>query len=268
MRKHTRSFLAPFIAMASLSAVADDHSIWEDITEPAFGLWSVGAIARTSPYEDVDTSVAPTVLVFGGYGDLFLEGNRFGYNFYRDGTWFSSLVGNVRNHLSLSDEQIDDSDVLSAYDLDERESALEAGIQIGRRLPGDWIARVAFLQDLSGRHNSQEVDFTIFRRDNIGPFRLLTTFGAQYQAAEFNDYYFGIDRNELAQAGQETYRPGAGWSGELEMIATYDFEWNDWGEWAGYAGLRHYQHNSAATDSPIVETGLVQQYFIGLGKYF
>jgi len=54
--------------------VADDHqpSTWDKLTEPAFGLWSLGAVSKNSPYHDVDNSVSPAVLVFGGYGDYLI----------------------------------------------------------------------------------------------------------------------------------------------------------------------------------------------------
>ena len=173
--------------ITSPAALADDTSLWETVSEPAYGLWSLGVLSRSSLFEDVDTQVAPTALIFGGYGPVFIEGNRFGHNFYRDGTWFASAIGNVRNYTALSQEQIDDSDYLSEYDLDERKASLEAGIQIGRRFEGGWIGRLALLQDVSNRHNAQEADLTVFRRDSfkpfdsLGPVRLLTTLGLQYQ---------------------------------------------------------------------------------------
>ena len=275
MIKTIPSSLVLSAALLASPIQAEETSIWETLSEPAYGLWSAAVISRSSLFEDVDTQVSPTALIFGGYGPVFIEGNRFGHNFYRDGIWFASAVGNVRNYTALSQEQIDDSDSLRQYDLDERKASLEAGIQLGRRFDGGWIGRVALLQDISNRHNAQEAELMAFRRDSfkpfdsLGPVRLLSTIALQYQTQDLNDYYFGIDQNELALANQQTYETDDGWSAELEFIATYDFEWSkELGEWAAYAGLRHYQFSDAVADSPIVETGLVQQYFVGLGKYF
>lgn len=275
MRKTISAPLAFSAALLATPTHAEQTSLWETVSEPAYGLWSIGVLSRSSLFEDVDAQTSPTALIFGGYGPLFVEGNRFGHNFYRDGTWFASAVGNVRNYMSLSQEQIDDSVFLSQFDLDERQSSLEAGVQVGRRFDGGWIGRVALLQDISNRHNAQEAELTVFRRDSfkpfdsLGPVRLLTTLGLQYQTEELNDYYFGIDQDEIALASQQAYEANEGWSAELEFIATYDFEWSkELGEWAAYAGLRHYQFSDTVVDSPIVETGLVQQYFVGLGKYF
>jgi len=275
MTKPLSATLTLFAALTVTPVHSEESSIWKSISEPAYGLWSLGALSRSSLFEGVETQASPTALIFGGYGPVFIEGNRFGHNFYRDGTWFASAVGNVRSYTALSQEHINDSDFLSQYNLDERTASLEAGVQVGRRFDGDWIGRVALLQDISNRHNAQEAELMAFRRDSFSPFesfgpiRLLSTLALQYQAQDLNDYYFGIDQDELALATQQIYQANDGWSAELEFIATYDFEWSkELGEWAAYAGLRHYQFSDTVVDSPIVETGLVQQYFVGLGKYF
>ena len=267
--------LAGTLMMASVIPMAQaedsEDGFWHTVTEPASGLWSVGAVARDSSFRDVDVEVNPALLVFGGYGDFFIEANRFGYGVYRDGTNFASVIGNLRTHTSLSEEQIDDSDVLSAYDLDERDSALEIGFQVGRRLGAGWVGRAAVLQDISGAHQSQEAELLFYRRDDVAGFRILTTVGAQYQTEDFNDYYFGIDRDEIRNsASQDVYDAGPGFSAELEIIATYDFNWGNQpdNKWGAYVGLRHFQYDDEVSDSPLVGNGLVQQYFVGLGKYF
>lgn len=263
------------------SALADDSSIYQQVTQPAYGLWSLAASHKISPYHSVDNQLKTSALIFGGYGPIFIEANRFGYNFYRDGTYFSSLIGNFRNHLSLSKEEIDSSSTLSRYRLTRRKAALETGIQLGRRFDNGWVGRIAFLQDISGIHQGQEVDLTLYRRDHFKPFdfgpvkdlgqiRLLSTIGIQLQNEKLNDYYFGVNESELSNNNQKSYQADAGWSAELEFIATYDFSWQDYGpkDWAWYAGLRHYQYSDTMTKSPIVDSALVQQYFIGLGHYF
>lgn len=264
------------VALYSMPSWSEKNAIIEQVTEPAYGLWSLAASAKVSQFKGVNTQYRPALLIFGGYGPVFIEANRFGYNFYRDGTYFSSIIGNLRSHSSLTTEQIKQSNDLRGYDLDERKTSLEAGIQLGRRFDGGWIGRVAVLQDVSATHKGQEAEITVYRRDRFKPFsnmnsiRLLTTFGLQAQSQELNDYYYGVDHNELANINQTAYRADSGWSAELEMIATYDFSGSEGGEknWAAYAGLRHYQFNDTVSDSPIVENGLVQQYFVGLGTYF
>jgi outer membrane scaffolding protein for murein synthesis (MipA/OmpV family) len=273
----TSSILLPISAPITL---ADEQPLTDKIIKPAYGLWSLAATSRKSQFKAVDNQFGATPLIFGGYGPMFIEANRFGYNFYRDGTYFSSLIGNFRNHSELTKDQINNSHVLKAYKLEERKGALEAGIQVGRRFDNGWIGRIAVLQDVSSTHKGQEAEVTAYRRDTFKPFsnlnsiRLLTTVGLQAQSQDLNDYYYGVDSSELGTSssgtGQRSYQTNAGWSAELEFIATYDFSWQQGGQkdWAVYGGLRHYQFSDTVKNSPIVESGLVQQYFVGLGRYF
>jgi len=277
MKAKIRTTISSLILLLSATkTLADEQPLTEQIVEPAYGLWSIAATAKRSQFKAVDNQFQATPLIFGGYGPVFIEANRFGYNFYRDGTYFSSLIGNLRSHSSLSKEEINSSHILEKYNLEERKRSLEAGIQLGRRFDNGWIGRIALLQDISSTHNGQEAEITAYRRDSFKPFsnmnsiRLLTTFGLQAQSQNLNDYYYGIDEKELSSMNQKSYQSDSGWSAELELIATYDFSWQQGGkkDWAAYAGLRHYQFSNTVSDSPIIETGLVQQYFVGLGTYF
>lgn len=276
MTSPSQALLFMILVMFSTANNAENSSLLKTITEPAYGLWTIAATTKHSQFKGVDQKYSPSLLIFGGYGPVFAEANRFGYNFYRDGTYFSSIIGNFRGHSSLSKDDINTSKALQQYSLIERKNALEAGIQLGRRFDNGWIARLALLQDLSSTHKGQEAELSVYRRDNFSPFsnlnsiRLLTTFGIQGQSERLNNYYYGVNNKELGSSGQNSYNAGAGWSTELELIATYDFSWTENRDknWGFYAGLRHYYFSDTVSNSPIVESGLVQQYFIGLGHYF
>jgi outer membrane scaffolding protein for murein synthesis (MipA/OmpV family) len=277
MRQNTKLTTILPLLLLSAATRAEDSSVFEAVTAPAYGLWSVAAVSKKSQFKSVDNQFSPSLLIFGGYGPVFIEANRFGYNFYRDGTYFSSIIGNIRGHSSLSQENIDSSDELQRYTLDERKTALEAGIQFGRRFDNGWVGRLALLQDISSTHKAQEAELSFYRRDHFKPLanldsiRLLTTFAVQAQSQELNDYYYGVESSELGISGAQAYQADAGWSAEIELIATYDFSWQESNpnkNWGAYAGLRHYQFSDTVNDSPIVESGLVQQYFVGLGTYF
>lgn len=277
MKAKERLTITCLILLISANPVlGDEQSLGENIITPAFGLWSTASTAKRSQFKAVDNQFRAIPLIFGGYGPVFIEANRFGYNFFRDGTYFSSIIGNIRSHSSLSKAEISSSPLLKEYNLEERKPSLEAGVQLGRRFDSGWIGRIAVLQDISSKHTGQEAEITVYRRDNINLFRmmnsirLLTTLGLQAQSQKLNQYYYGIDETELTSIDQDSYKVNAGWSAELELIATYDFSWQQDGDkdWAVYLGLRHYQFSSTVTHSPIVASGLVQQYFVGLGAYF
>jgi outer membrane scaffolding protein for murein synthesis (MipA/OmpV family) len=261
--------MAILLALGVSLPVTADDSLWQDIQRPAYGLWSLAIGQRHSLYQDVDVQQAPSLLVFGGYGDVFIEANRFGYGVYRDGEYFASLVGNVRSHTQLTQQDIDDSERLSQYNLQQRKRALEAGFQLGKRFHNGWIGRFAVLKDVSAAHRASEAELIFYRRDTLAGWRLLTTLGAQYQTQSFNRYYFGIRESEITDAfSQQAYRPTDGYSVEAEWIATYDMTTSNNNRWGAYLGWRGFYFNQAASDSPIVDTPLSQLWFVGIGRYF
>jgi len=212
--------------------------------DPAYGLWGVGAVSRDRNYVGVDVDITPGVFIFGGFGPIFIEANRFGYSFYRDGTYFASVAAQIRSH----QYRAKDDDLFG-----ERKRAIEAGIQVGRRFPMGIATRLAFLHDLSGAHKSWELDWQIYRRNLLGPLRLLTAIGLQYQNKKLADYYYGTPN----------YSPENALVGELEIIATYPF-----GNFGIFAGTRIYVFDSEVKDSPIANGNPINQFFAGIGYNF
>jgi len=221
-------------------AFGNDESLITKVKEQVSGVWALGASHQVSNYKGVDSQLGLTPLVFGRLGPVFIEANRASYSIYRDGTWFGSLVGHIRNH------QYKEADELSG----EKKRALELGGQIGRRL-GDGVAtRLALVNDVSGAHQSYELDWQLYKRQFFGDLALLTAIGVQHQSAGLVDYYYGTD----------TFKGEAGQVIEREAIATY--YWNDW---AAFAGVRYYQFGDNVNDSPLVEGKYTSNLFSGIG---
>lgn len=231
-----------------LSLLTPAATIADSITDPAYGLWGVGVVNRNLNYIDTasDTGIAP--FIFGGYGPVFIEANRAGYSFYRDGTFFAAVVGQLRTH------QFRNADDNPAYaSLGDRDRAIELGAHVGVRLPKDNFVRLALLQDVSGAHKSHEWDLQFYRRDSFGPVRLLSAIGILYQDKDLVDYYYGTPN----------YKPGNAFAGELELIATYPV-----GDWGIFAGTRSYIFDNEVSDSPLAEDNHIIQLFAGIGYYF
>jgi outer membrane protein len=224
-----------------ISLIGFSHA--QSLFDQAYGLWGVGAVSRDRNYKGVDVDITPSVFIFGGFGPIFIEANRFGYGFYKDGTYFASLVAQIRSH------QFRDKD----EGFGERKRSFEAGMQLGRRLPVGLVTRIAFLHDVSGAHKSWELDWQIYRRNRLGSLRLLTAVGVQYQNKDLVDYYYGT----------VGYSPKGALVGELEIIATYPV-----GDFGVFAGTRIYIFDKEASDSPIANGDTIVMLFGGIGYFF
>ena len=231
-----------FVLLPSSIATANS------LTEPAYGLWGVGVVNRNLNYKETEseTNIAP--YIFGGYGPVSIEANRAAISFYRDGTFFASVVGQLRTHQYRNAD--DNPDFAS---LGDRDRAIELGAQVGARLPAGFFTRLALLQDVSGAHKSHEWDLQLYRRDAFGPVRLLTTVGILYQDKKLVNYYYGTP----------DYQPGNAFGAELELIATYPV-----GDWGIFAGTRSYIYDSEVSNSPLTDSNKIIQLFAGVGYYF
>ena len=211
--------------------------------KPAYGLWGLGLTVKERNYSGTDIRYSPSPLIFGGYGPIWIEANRLGYTFIRSGGWFASVAAQIRTHQFRKEDP----------GLSDRAAAIEAGVQIGKRLWGGWVTRLALLQDVSGSHKSWEADLQLYTHFFPGPLRLLTAVGIQYQTRALTRYYYGTD----------TYQPQAGFVGELESILTLPI-----GAWGVFIGLRVWYFDKQVTRSPIVNGKRVSNLFGGIGYYF
>lgn len=229
-----KTFLILFLVFQFSSAT--------DWLKPFYGLWGIGGSYRQSIYNGESDKIGAAPFIFGGYGRLSIEANRAAYTFYGNGTWFSSAVAQLRSHQLRSE----------THPAGERTSAIEVGLQVGRHLPGGLVGRLAFLQDVSGKHKSWELDGQLFRHDFVGPVTILSAIGLLYQSDGLRDYYFSSD----------AYKSSNGWVGELEVIATWRI-----GSYGLFGGTRLFIFDDAAADSPLSNGRSVRMFFAGLGVY-
>ncbi len=211
--------------------------------DQAYGLWGAGVVSRDRNYVGTDPVIGPGLFIFGGFGPIFIEANRAGYTFYKDGTNFASAVIHLRTHQFRKDDK----------PLSDRKSAVELGVQAGRRLAMGFVARLAFLHDVIGSHQSYELDLQLYRRNIIGSTRILTAVGIQYQATNLVDYYYGT----------QTYNPDAAFGAEIEIIVTQPI-----GNWGVFGGTRIYFYDEQVSDSPIANGNSINQFFGGIGYSF
>jgi hypothetical protein len=63
-----------------------------------------------------------------------------------------------------------------------------------------------------------------------GGLTLTPGIGVQYSSENYNDYYYGVSKNESRRSGLKTYGADDGWDPYLELTASYNFL-GDWSVW-------------------------------------
>ncbi len=196
------------------------------------------------PYKDTDTQVAPSLLVMGHAGKLFIEGNRGGYRLNRSELGAFSIVGQLRTHQYIPDDA----------PFAERDKAVELGFQLARPIGAGWSLQATALTDVSSKHKGQEYELGIYRRDTIGQMRLLSLFAVQKQSKKLTGYY----------ADTAGYEADGDTNVELELIGIYPVTDNI----EAVMVYRHYFHGSELKDSPLTDASSTQKLSIGMGWRF
>lgn len=196
------------------------------------------------PYKDTDTEVAPSLLVMGHAGKLFIEGNRAGYRLNRSELGAFSVVGQLRTHQYIPDDS----------PFEERDKAVELGFQLAKPIGAGWNIQATALTDVSSKHKGQEYELGLYRRDMIGDVRLLSLFAVQKQSKKLTGYY----------ADTAGYEADGDTNVEVEFIGIYPVTEN----LEAIMVYRHYFHGSELKDSPLTDASSTQKLSIGMGWRF
>jgi outer membrane protein len=227
--------------------LASSYSL-ADFDLPEFNGFIAGAITQDNlPYANVDIAHNPSVLILGRLGDVFIEGNRAGYPLKRLGWGTLSALGQIRNHQYL---EADDSVLIN----EDRKRAVELGPQLSVPLGGGYVSQFTLFQDISGAHESQEFEASVYKRWNIDKLQLVGTLAAQYQTQDLMNYYVGTDN----------YEADSELTSEIELLATYDIT----RDWSAIAVWRYYKHGSDFKNSPLTDGDTTQRVAIGIGRFF
>ena len=211
------------------------------------GLIAAAVSSDDLPYQQINTTQQPSLLVFGRLGSLFIEGNRAGMPVQRYGFGTLSILGQLRTHQYLDASETPSTD-------QDRDKSIELGPQLSIPLGNGFVSQFSVLQDVSGKHKGQEYEAAVYKRFIFDDLRIIATLAAQYQSNELVDYY----------AGTSDYDGKADLTQEIELLGTYDF--ND--QWSGVAVWRFYQHGSEIKNSPLTDQDSTQRISLGIGYHF
>jgi len=220
----------------------------DEITIAEQSFRGVAAIAVGNddlPYQNMSVQVAPSIIVMGQIGKVFIEGNRAGYLLHRNEYGAFSAIGQIRSHQYLEQE---------AQTGIEREKALEAGVQWAKPVGAGWVSQVTLFQDISDTHQGQELEVSFYRRDHFGDFRLLSLFALQQQSQDLTGYY----------ADTLDYKSDGDLNAEVEFIGVYEVT----DKINVLAVYRHYLHGSGLSDSPLTDDDETKRLILGVGLSF
>lgn len=230
------SFL--FITTYSANVASNEFPSFEGLVVPAIGIDNL-------PYKNSDLQIAPSLIVMGRLGDLFIEGNRAGYLVNRSALGALSVMGQVRTHQYIPQEST----------FGTRDKSMELGLQLAKPLAYGWTGQVTAFTDVSDTHQGSELELSVYRRDYFGEnFRLLTMFAAQQQDQKLTSFY----------ADAMNYKADADLNLEFELLGVYEFNQ----DWSAVVVYRHYFHGDGIAQSPITDKDETIKLALGIGYRF
>lgn len=221
-----------------------------------YGL-GVGMIPKASGSKDFRALVLP--VINANYGD------RFYVNGLQAGVWLlDSEDKRVRLGLS-ADARFgwDADDSRQTRGMNDRDFSVDIGpILRWQTSIGTINAQWGF--DAGNASNGQNVQLqfirSLYRSQRL---RLNGLVGVQWNNKKFNDYYFGVDADEV-RADRPAYQAGAGTQYQLGLSGVYSVNENQ----AVFFGAIVNRLGSEQADSPFVETRTQPMAFLGYSLGF
>ena len=208
--------------------------------------WSVGAgvAAEQLAYRDYDTQFMPIPIVTYQGEHFFISGQGAGVNIIN--TDAHGLSFNI-DYSSLSFKPSDSNDP-TMKKLDKRRATAMAGIGYQYNTSWGTISSKA-ATDVLGYSDGILVDVGYQYLFQFGKLQLVPGAGMQWQSRSFNDYYFGVSKQESQRSGMSEYRAKSGVSSYLSLTSYYAVNDN----WQLFLMGNYEQMSDAVKDSPMTD---------------
>lgn len=215
-----------------------------------------GAIISSKPYEGMDAKVYPVPLFAYEGKRLYFRGLTGGYWLF---TWNGVSMGPV---LQPRFDGYDEEDSSALRGMDDRDWSVDGGAGVS------WLTDVglfglAFVTDLLGRHNGQELEFSYTVRFKWADFDFIPSAGMRWKSENLVDYYYGVQADEvrfnpaparLAYDGDDAVDPYIRMAVRRKLLP----------RWSLLAAAQYEWLDDAITDSPIVDEGYEASFLLGL----
>ncbi|MBF0381959.1 MAG: MipA/OmpV family protein [Magnetococcales bacterium] len=218
------------------------------VTGPAFGAENnnlqigFATLTNSTPYKGAKDKNSISPLLIFEYGNLYFDGEKLGYNFYkkRDIELHTVIVPGVSGYKS--------SDSKNLGGMAKRKDDFSAGVNVVYQ-HGTHTVSSRLLFDINNNHNGYTVDL---KYSTIYPlsakFITLPYLGVEHFSANKSNYYYGVDENE-AISTRSSYTVGGIINPYIGMEAIYQID----EKWS-LLGRGEYKYlNDNIKNSPIVE---------------
>lgn len=134
---------------------------------------------------------------------------------------------------------------------------------INGRITSDYGALNATIStDLLGYSNGTLLDASYAYPLNFGILDLAPAVGFQWADANYDQYYYGVDRSEAHKSGLSQYEPGDSFSPYIQLGATINFSEH----WSAMGSIRTMFLSEEIYESPMVEKS--EKYAFTLGAMY
>jgi len=207
----------------------------------------LGSYVQTQPYQNVDTLILPSPVIFFDNGLLYVRWTRVGLYFLGEKqdsyAWGFSLTAQPRTYGYNSDD---------IAGMDERETSWEGGLAFSASKDDAWIEVMA-LTDILDRYDSFMIKTEFGYDFKYKELSFYPSLIATYQSSKFLNYYYGIKESEIMIGSRNIYRANHGFQLGIQTYIKYPLTKN----LSTLINLKVDKISNEATDSPIVNQSYI-----------
>lgn len=254
MRAMVRAFVVVgFLMVGGWCHAAESDTKAEDRPSISVG---AGGIIRSQPYVGADVDVYPTLL-------FAYEGKRLYFRGVMGGYWLYSFDGvSVGPVIRPRFEGYTEDDSPALEGMHDRDWSIDGGLGLS------WLTDIglfgaAFVTDLLGRHNGQELDFSYTILFKYEGFDLIPSVGVRWMSANLVNYYYGVEADEIRfdQAiSRASYEGDGAVDPYLRLVVRHKLA----GRWSLLGAAQYEWLDREITDSPIVDDDYVLSFLLGV----
>lgn len=174
-----------------------------------------GLYMQTQPYNNVDTLVLPSPVIFYDNGIAYIRWTRFGVYFMgeksQNYSWGFSLTAQPRTYGYKS------SDICG---MREKKDSWEGGLAFSAKSGKSWL-EITALTDILNSEKRWVVNTEIGYDFKLSKFSFYPSFVITYQSLAFNNYYYGVSKDEALSSSFQAYNVQAGVALALQTYIEY-----------------------------------------------